>query len=231
MQNDEIKFPTPICSDTAPHAKHRIAGTWRAECPGVEGDDSAAKPGPRVDIAELDAKVVHDALPAHLVGDVSGKHYVKPVKDAPDDICPDCGGDCLHPAEHGFQRNQERRPERNKCVHGFWIQGGIETCPDGCTKTLADEAEQWIAEQVGQLSETELLMLKGVLDDIAAGRPVEHFEAGTRVYANTWGETEFIVQGTAAWHENGVVSRKVEIRSASGNLTGHVAPGELRRVS
>ncbi len=31
----EFQFPTPICSDTAPHAKHRIAGTWRTECPGV----------------------------------------------------------------------------------------------------------------------------------------------------------------------------------------------------
>jgi hypothetical protein len=29
--------PNPICSDTAPHVKHRIAGTWRMECPGVEG--------------------------------------------------------------------------------------------------------------------------------------------------------------------------------------------------
>jgi len=34
---DEIEFPTPICSDATPHAKHRIAGTWREECPGVEG--------------------------------------------------------------------------------------------------------------------------------------------------------------------------------------------------
>jgi hypothetical protein len=209
MHNDETEFPNPICSDTAPHAKHRIAGTWRTDCPGVEGDVSAAKPGPRVDIAELDAKVVHDALPAHLVGDVSGSHY---VKSAQDDV-PD------------------RRPERNKCVHGFWIQGGIETCPDGCTRTMAEEAEQWIAEQVGQLSESELLMVKGVLDDIAAGRPVEHFETGAKVYADSWGTAEFIVQGTAAWHENGVVSRKVEIMSATGNITGHVNPSELRRVS
>ncbi len=35
--NDEIVFPTPVCTDTTPHAKHRIVGTWREQCPGVEG--------------------------------------------------------------------------------------------------------------------------------------------------------------------------------------------------
>ncbi|RKR92698.1 hypothetical protein BDK92_7176 [Micromonospora pisi] len=90
--------------------------------------------------------------------------------------------------------------------------------------------DQWIAEQVAQLSENELLMVKGVLDDIAAGRPVEHFAVGTKVYVGSYGTTEFVVQGTAPWHENGVVSRKVEIRSTTGNLSGHVDPRELRRV-
>jgi hypothetical protein len=56
---DEIHFPTPICPDTAPHAKHRIEGTWRTECPGV--------------------------------------------KIAQSRVCPDCGGQCLHPDEHGYR--------------------------------------------------------------------------------------------------------------------------------
>lgn len=62
----------------------------------------------------------------------------------------------------------QRQPERNKCVHGFWIQGGIETCPDGCTRTMDDETEQWIAAQVAQLSENELVLIKTVLDEIRA---------------------------------------------------------------
>ena len=37
---EEIEFPTSICPDTAPHAKHRIAGTWRDECPGVQGPEA-----------------------------------------------------------------------------------------------------------------------------------------------------------------------------------------------
>jgi hypothetical protein len=35
----EVEFPTPICPDAEarkPHAAHRIAGTWRDDCPGVE---------------------------------------------------------------------------------------------------------------------------------------------------------------------------------------------------
>lgn len=32
----EIEFPTPVCPETAPHAKHRIEGTWRQECPGID---------------------------------------------------------------------------------------------------------------------------------------------------------------------------------------------------
>ncbi len=40
-------FPTPICSDTAPHVKHRIEGTWRTECPGVEPADGPETQGQR----------------------------------------------------------------------------------------------------------------------------------------------------------------------------------------
>lgn len=95
---------------------------------------------------------------------------------------------------------------------------------------MYDETAQWIKEQVGQLSKSELLIVKGVLDDIAAGRPVERFEAGTKVYVGTNGMTVFVVQGTVPWHENGVVSRKVQVRSVSGHFSGHVDPRELRRV-
>lgn len=34
---EEVEFPTPICPLTEPHAKHRIPGTWRDECPGIQG--------------------------------------------------------------------------------------------------------------------------------------------------------------------------------------------------
>ncbi|MGI5243173.1 hypothetical protein [Dactylosporangium sp. CA-139066] len=25
--------------------------------------------------------------------------------------------------------------DRNTCAHGFWVQGGIQTCPNGCPQT------------------------------------------------------------------------------------------------
>ena len=36
MSDDGIDFPQAVCIDTQPHAKHRIAGTWRDQCPGLE---------------------------------------------------------------------------------------------------------------------------------------------------------------------------------------------------
>lgn len=29
-------FPQPVCPITEPHVRHRIPGTWRDECPGVD---------------------------------------------------------------------------------------------------------------------------------------------------------------------------------------------------
>lgn len=174
---EDIEFPTPVCPDTAPHAKHRIVGTWREECPGVKATASAKG-------------LPADEGPAHLDGCMS--------------------------------------------------EGGIGTCADGCPRFAAIAAtrgesqaavEQWIADQIAQLSENELVLVKTVLDEIRAGRPVEHFMPGTKVYADSWGTAEFIVQGTAPWYdENGVAHRKVEIKSAGGGLSGHVHPSELRRV-
>jgi hypothetical protein len=72
-------------------------------------------------------------------------------------------------------------------------------------------ADQWIADQVAQLSENELVLVKTVLEEIRAGRPVEHFMPGTKVYADSWGSVEFIVQGTAPWYdENGPPARNRE---------------------
>lgn len=112
------------------------------------------------------------------------------------------------------------------------------TCNQRCQVTLPEIAtrepatgEDWIAAQIAALSNNELLLVKAVLDEIRAGRPVEHFTPGTTVYVDPWGTTEFVVQGTAPYfHENGVVSRKVEVRSKSGGLSGHVDPHQLRRV-
>lgn len=33
---DEIEFPQAVCINSQPHGPHRIAGTWRTECPGLE---------------------------------------------------------------------------------------------------------------------------------------------------------------------------------------------------
>jgi hypothetical protein len=30
----DIEFPQPVCIEEKPHARHRIIGTWRTECPG-----------------------------------------------------------------------------------------------------------------------------------------------------------------------------------------------------
>lgn len=30
----EIEFPQSVCINSQPHGPHRIAGTWRTECPG-----------------------------------------------------------------------------------------------------------------------------------------------------------------------------------------------------
>lgn len=31
---DDIEFPQAVCINSQPHGPHRIAGTWRTECPG-----------------------------------------------------------------------------------------------------------------------------------------------------------------------------------------------------
>jgi len=31
---DEIEFPQSVCINSHAHGPHRIAGTWRTECPG-----------------------------------------------------------------------------------------------------------------------------------------------------------------------------------------------------
>ena len=104
----------------------------------------------------------------------------------------------------------------------------VGSCP-GIRPAVA--AEQWIADQVSQLSENDLVLVKTVLDEISAGLPVEHFAPGTKVYVHSYGTAEFIVQGTAPWFdENGVAHRKVEVKSATGGLSGHIHPSELRRV-
>jgi len=38
MNSDEVEFPTAVCPDHEAgkvHGPHRIAGTWREDCPGV----------------------------------------------------------------------------------------------------------------------------------------------------------------------------------------------------
>lgn len=32
--NGEIEFPQSVCINSHPHGAHRIAGTWRTDCPG-----------------------------------------------------------------------------------------------------------------------------------------------------------------------------------------------------
>lgn len=45
--------PTPICPDTAPHARHRIADTRRAECPDIPTTLTATERR----IASIDAQI------------------------------------------------------------------------------------------------------------------------------------------------------------------------------
>ena len=133
---DTPATPHAVCSDNRPHASHRIAGTWRSQCPGVEVEQAT-----------------FDAL------------------------------------------------------------------------------GQRIIEQFAQLSDSERLLIKSMMDDLEAGRPVEYFAPGTKVYCDGWGTTVFIVQGVAPWHDDGVVSHKVEIRSVPDTLGGHVYPHMLRRAT
>ncbi len=36
---DDVEFPQPVCSDGNPHPRHRIIGTWRGQCIGIEPAD------------------------------------------------------------------------------------------------------------------------------------------------------------------------------------------------
>ena len=136
MHSDNIEFPHAACHDSTPHPAHQIIGTWRSQCPGLEGD---------------------------------------------------------------------------------------QTTSDGVA------INEWIARQTAELNESELRVVMGVLNDIAAGRPVEHFAPGTEVYCESWGDIVFIVQGETPWYEDGVVSRKIAI-STTDDISGHVDPQKLRRV-
>lgn len=33
---EEIEFPQSVCINSQPHGPHRIAGTWRTDCPGLK---------------------------------------------------------------------------------------------------------------------------------------------------------------------------------------------------
>ncbi len=146
MQNDEIEFPTPICSDTAPHAKHRIAGTWRTECPGVptqgerdwhtawDGKGNVIGSGTDRDqsLAPVHAfnRDIYAASSSAACGGQGWRCGDKNEITCPEckeivarraqtieeaeveiaaltsstdgGICPECGGQCLYPDEHGY---------------------------------------------------------------------------------------------------------------------------------
>lgn len=44
---DDTEFPQAVCSNDQPHARHRIDGTWRQECPGIAAEST------RVNICRL----------------------------------------------------------------------------------------------------------------------------------------------------------------------------------
>jgi hypothetical protein len=94
------------------------------------------------------------------------------------------------------------------------------------------QLDQWITAQLAQLSEAELQMLKTVLDEIKAGRPVKHFPPGSTVYVRGWGTTKFVVQGTAPYYDSkGVATRKVEVKCPPGSISGHIEPSELHQCA
>jgi hypothetical protein len=41
---DEIEFPQSVCINSQPHGPHRIAGTWRTECPGYTPQPELSEP-------------------------------------------------------------------------------------------------------------------------------------------------------------------------------------------
>jgi hypothetical protein len=55
----EIEFPTPVCPDAEagkPHAAHRIAGTWRDDCPGVRHVGRSCCPSTEGDVHDRSCK-------------------------------------------------------------------------------------------------------------------------------------------------------------------------------
>lgn len=56
-----------------------------------------------------------------------------------------CGSGSMwnHSDDYVPEPDSPGRPVRNKCIHGFWIQGGIETCPDGCNLSGHAEPSDW----------------------------------------------------------------------------------------
>src|SRR3982751_4212226 len=122
---DEIEFPTSICPDREAgkvHPKHRIAGTWREECPGVQGPEvqhNATDEDACTECGHLGNGNVPGCT-CISCDDACGKNLV----EWPYGNCTERPG---HPGDcDRRQKTPRRRPERNKCVHGFWIQGGIE---------------------------------------------------------------------------------------------------------
>lgn len=98
--------------------------------------------------------------------------------------------------------------------------------------------DAWIHEQIGDLTEQELLLVHVVLEEIrerradgTAAEMIEHFPRGTVVHVAHWADAEFIVQGTALQRDERQTWRRlIEVRSPDGSFSGAVSPAELTRA-
>lgn len=85
----EIEWPTPICPDAEagkPHAAHRIEGTWREHCPGVESAFTTAE-------EHVERRERHASEVLGLAGLTAATHMVK----FGGTIVPREGIPCAHP--------------------------------------------------------------------------------------------------------------------------------------
>lgn len=192
---DEIEFPQSVCINSQPHGPHRIAGTWRTECPGIGdrievGADGCGCPiteevtpnGASVDGTE---QVEHrgrcwEAGPLAAVAEV-WRTINSPKGFRPVDVRP-----LLDRIEQALRAEPRQfcRKGAHTCAPAVTLTFDNGTrrlhwCAEHAAaaeqyRSTSDRAapDQWIAERVAGLTEAGLLQVKAKLDEIAADRPV-----------------------------------------------------------
>jgi hypothetical protein len=155
--------------------------------------------------------------------------------------CPECGGQCLHPDLHGFGFLIRRHrfvsvPGVNNCARsdddGHWcnrdesdpmhfptpvaIQGGIETCPDGCTKDPLTDPEVGAEEEMSNVKLDWPAWLAGADDLVVVQRAVVREGAIRRVMAETGESREVVAESLDAME---AMDQEAVLELADGNPT------------